>query len=232
MKSFKGVCLWDSLFVSGLNQCRTWNCFACYGIFSEVGTAILAGSVPGLGSSKVLVLDTWYLMQNLEYLVLTCTWHFEIQKYLVLTCTWRQSTWYLSKYFQVLLSNQHVYSGLNLEYVSFNKSPLNTIMMNYWNGSYFVLTAWGLHSPDIKTGLPPCVNNRIHYDLSMSPAQMGRIEGPRDAPSYIPNQSPTPRRKLELSRKGPSFVPVISPMTKAAPLRNHRKGQMAKQPKS
>ena len=67
---------------------------------------------------------------------------------------------------------------------------------------------------------------------SMSPAQMGRIEGPRDAPSYIPNQSPTPRRKLELSRKGPSFVPVISPMTKAAPLRNHRKGQMAKQPKS
>ena len=67
---------------------------------------------------------------------------------------------------------------------------------------------------------------------SMSPAQMGRIEGPRDAPSYIPNQSPTPRRKLELSRKGPSFVPVISPMTKAAPLRNHRRGQMAKQPKS
>ena len=45
MKSFKGVCLWGSLFVSGLNQCRTWNCFACYGIFSEVGTAILAGSV-------------------------------------------------------------------------------------------------------------------------------------------------------------------------------------------
>ena len=67
---------------------------------------------------------------------------------------------------------------------------------------------------------------------SMSPAQMGRIEGPRDAPSYIPNQSLTPRRKLELSRKGPTFVPVISPMTKAAPLRNHRKGQEAKQPKT
>ena len=63
---------------------------------------------------------------------------------------------------------------------------------------------------------------------SMSPAQMGRIEGPRDAPSYIP----TPRRKLELSRRGPTFVPVISPMTKAAPLPNHRKGQVAKQPKS
>ena len=62
-------------------------------------------SLPGLGSSKVLVPGTWYLMQNLEYLVLTCTWHFELQKYLVLTCTWRQSTWYLSKYFQVLLSN-------------------------------------------------------------------------------------------------------------------------------
>ena len=31
-------------------------------------------------------------------------------------------------------------------YVSFNKSPLNTIMMNYWNGSYFVLTAWGLQT--------------------------------------------------------------------------------------
>ena len=100
----------------------------------------------GLGSSKVLVLGTWYLMQNLEYLVLTCTWHFEIQKYLVLTCTWRQSTWYLSKYFQVFLSNQHAYSGLNLEYVSFNKSPLNTIVMNYWYGSYCVLTAWGLQT--------------------------------------------------------------------------------------
>ena len=67
---------------------------------------------------------------------------------------------------------------------------------------------------------------------SMSPAQTSRIEGPRDAPSYIPNQSPTPRRKLELRRKGPSFVPVISPLTKAAPLRNHRIGQVAKQTKS
>ena len=37
---------------------------------------------------------------------------------------------------------------------------------------------------------------------SMSPAQTSRIEGPRDAPSYIPNQSPTPRWKLELRRKG------------------------------
>ena len=67
---------------------------------------------------------------------------------------------------------------------------------------------------------------------SMSPAQMGRIDGPREAPSYIPNQSPTPRWKLELSRKGPTFVPVISPMTKAAPLHKHRKGQVAKQRKS
>ena len=67
---------------------------------------------------------------------------------------------------------------------------------------------------------------------SMSPAQTSRIEGPRDAPSYIPNQSPTPHRKLELRRKGPTFVPVISPLTKAAPLRNHRKGQAAKQTKS
>ena len=67
---------------------------------------------------------------------------------------------------------------------------------------------------------------------SMSPAQMGRIEGPRDAPSYIPDQSPTPRQKLELRRKGPTFVPVISPMTKAAPFRKHRKGQVARQPKS
>ena len=67
---------------------------------------------------------------------------------------------------------------------------------------------------------------------SMSPAQTSRIEGPRDAPSYIPNQSPTPGRKLELRRKGPTFVPVISPLTKAAPLRKHRKGQVAKQTKS
>ena len=27
-----------------------------------------------------------------------------------------------------------------------NKSPLNTIMINYWNGSYCVLTAWGLQT--------------------------------------------------------------------------------------
>ena len=103
-------------------------------------------SAPGLGSSKVLVLGTWYLMQNLDCLVLTCTWHFEIQKYLVLTYTWMHSTWYLSKYFQILLSNEHVYSGLNLEYVFFNKSPLNTIMMIYWNGPYGVITAWGLQT--------------------------------------------------------------------------------------
>ena len=68
--------------------------------------------------------------------------------------------------------------------------------------------------------------------VSMSPAQTGRIEGPQDAPSHIPNQSPTPRRKLELRRKGPTFVPVISSLTKAAPLRKHRKGQVAKQTKS
>ena len=61
---------------------------------------------------------------------------------------------------------------------------------------------------------------------------VSKAKGPRDAPSYIPNQSPTPRRKLELRRKGPTFVPVISPLTKAAPLRNHRKGQAAKQTKS
>ena len=63
MKSFKGVCLWDSLFVSGLNQCRTWNCFACYGIFSEVGTAILAGSVLQnlyyLSPSGAIVTSQW-----------------------------------------------------------------------------------------------------------------------------------------------------------------------------
>ena len=41
----------------------------------------------GLGSSKVLVLGTWYLMQYIEYLVVTGTWPFEIQKYLALTCT-------------------------------------------------------------------------------------------------------------------------------------------------
>ena len=67
---------------------------------------------------------------------------------------------------------------------------------------------------------------------SMSPAQTGRIEGPRDAPSYIPNQSPTPRWKLELRREGPTFVPVTSPLTKTAPLRKHRKDQVAKQLKS
>ena len=37
-------------------------------------------------------------------------------------------------------------SGLNLKYVFFNRSPLNTIMINYWNGSYCVLTAWDLQT--------------------------------------------------------------------------------------
>ena len=145
MKSFKGVCLWDSLFVSGLNQCRTWNCFACYGIFSEVGTAILAGSVPGLGSSKVLVLGTWCKISSTWYLLVLDTLKFKSTWYLLVlegkvlgTCP---STF---KYFCQI--NMYIHSGLNLEYVSFNKSPLNTIMMNYWNGSYFVLTAWGLQT--------------------------------------------------------------------------------------
>ena len=35
---------------------------------------------------------------------------------------------------------------LKFEYVFFNKSPLNTIMINYWNGSNCVLTAWGLQT--------------------------------------------------------------------------------------
>ena len=62
-------------------------------------TAILGAS------SKVLVLGTWYLMQNLRvlgtYLYLTL-WNSKVLgTYLYLM----QSTWYLSKYFQVLMSN-------------------------------------------------------------------------------------------------------------------------------
>ena len=53
----------ECLVVSGLNQCRTWNCFACYGIFSEVGTAILAGSVLQnlyyLSPSGAIVTSQW-----------------------------------------------------------------------------------------------------------------------------------------------------------------------------
>ena len=63
---------------------------------------------------------------------------------------------------------------------------------------------------------------------SMPPAQIDRIEGPRDAPSYIPNQSATPHKKVELRRKGPTFIPVTSPMTKPAALRPHRKSHQAK----
>ena len=140
-----------------------WNLSHWYKLVNKGWFAMTPFFLAGLGSSKVLVLDTWYLMQNLEYLVLTCTWHFEIQKYLVLTCTWRQSTWYLSKYFQVLLSNQYVYSGLNLEYVSFNKSPLNTIMMNYWNGSYFVLTAWVSRHQDWTASLDLQVRSTLNH---------------------------------------------------------------------
>ena len=63
---------------------------------------------------------------------------------------------------------------------------------------------------------------------SMPPAQIDRIEGPRDAPSYIPNQSATPHKKVELRRKGLTFIPVTSPMTKPAALRPHRKSHQAK----
>ena len=63
---------------------------------------------------------------------------------------------------------------------------------------------------------------------SMPPAQIDRIEGPRDAPSYIPSQSATPHKKVELRRKGPTFIPVTSPMTKPAALRQHRKSHQAK----
>ena len=90
--------------------------------------------ISGLGSSKVLVLGTWYLMQNLEYLVLTCTWS--------------QSTWYLSKYFQILLS-VNKYSGLNLQ-ICF----LQQVTTKHHNHKVLcVLTAWGLWTPRI--GLPP-----------------------------------------------------------------------------
>ena len=100
----------------------------------------------GWGQVKYLylVLGTWCKISIAWYLLVLNT--LKIQKYLVLTYTWMHSTWYLSRYFQILLSNEHVYSGLNLEYVFFNKSPLNTIMIIYWNGSYGVLTAWGLQT--------------------------------------------------------------------------------------
>ena len=65
---------------------------------------------------------------------------------------------------------------------------------------------------------------------SVSPTQLNRIEGPRDAPSYIPKASQTPRPKVQL-RRGPTFVPVTSPITKAAGIQKSRKGHMTKQPK-
>ena len=96
--------------------------------------------------------------------------------------------------------------------------------------------------PQTPIRRPTCPNRQslqaqlAHVLACLQPKWAG-LRGTRDALSYIPNQSPTPRRKLELSRKelsrkGPTFVPVISPMTKAAPLLKHRKGQMVKQPKS
>ena len=102
-------------------------------------------TIPEQGWGQVKYL---YLMQNLEYLVLTCTWHFEIQKYLVLTCTWRQSTWYLSKYFQVLLSINK-YSGWNLQI-----GLLQQVTTKHHNHKLLcVFTAWGLWTSRI--GLPP-----------------------------------------------------------------------------
>ena len=50
----------------------------------------------GLGSGKVPVLGTVYLMQSIEYLVLTCTWPFEIQKYLTSTLLTELNHEYLS----------------------------------------------------------------------------------------------------------------------------------------
>ena len=62
----------------------------------------------------------------------------------------------------------------------------------------------------------------------MSPAQTGRIEGPRDTPSYIPNQSTTPRRKLECD-----ITIDKDSTTQKTPLRNTtQKNQVAKQLKS
>ena len=109
-------------------------------------------NIPGLGSSKVLVLGTWYLMQIIEYLVLTCTWSFEIQKYLVLTCTWRPKYLILDqvlKYFCQI----NKYSVLNLWICSLLLFTTEHHNQTYWNGSYWV--SWQHGSQDVKTELSP-----------------------------------------------------------------------------
>ena len=95
---------------------------------------------------------TWYLMQIIDYLVLTCTWPFEIQKYLVLTCTWRLKYLILVqvlKYF----CQYNKYSVLNLWICSLQQFTTEHHNQNYWNGSYWV--CWQHGSQDVKTGLSP-----------------------------------------------------------------------------
>ena len=91
-------------------------------------------------------------MQIIKYLVLTCTWSFEIQKYLVLTCTWRQKYLVLVqvlKYFCQI----NKYSVLNLWICSLQQFATEHHNQNYWNGSYWV--CWQHWSQDVKTGLSP-----------------------------------------------------------------------------
>ena len=102
--------------------------------------------------APAIVIGTWYLMQIIEYLVLTCTWPYEIQKYLVLTCTWRPKYLILVqvlKYFCQI----NKYSVLNLWICSLQQFTTEHHNQNYWNSSYWV--CWQHGSQDVKTGLSP-----------------------------------------------------------------------------
>ena len=96
----------------------------------------------GLVSSKVLVLGTWYLMQIIEYLLLTCTWSWNskvLGTYLHLTAKVLNTC----SSTQVLLSHLQIFSHKFVNLFSLTIHHL-THNQNYWNGSYWVdmLTTW------------------------------------------------------------------------------------------
>ena len=81
-----------------------------------------------VGSCKVLVLGTWYLMQIIGYLAF---WD---------SCTWRPKYLMLTKYSSTFVKLTNIQSS-SCEFVLFNNSPLNTTIRN---GSYWVSWHMGL----------------------------------------------------------------------------------------
>ena len=97
----------------------------------------------GLGSSKVLVLDTWRGLLSTWYLLVLDLLKFKSTWYLLVLDG--QSTWYLSKYLSTFVKLTNIQSWI-CEFVLVNNSPMNTISRN---GSYWV--CWEHMSRDVNS---------------------------------------------------------------------------------